>query len=179
MTDSAHFHCTRPWYMRPPVWLLGVVVVGLVIFGIVESLGHTAPTPYSKFFDQLDAGNVASITFQGTEIDGHFKHPVASAASNGSAQQNAFRSRVPEFGDPSLLPELRKQHVEINVVSSSNWTSWLARLPWPMVAFLAFILVASFARLVLGSRAPSPGGPAPMQHMAAMLSGLFGGQKQP
>ena len=37
MTDIAqHKHCTRPWYMRPPVWVLGAVVGGLIVFGIVE-----------------------------------------------------------------------------------------------------------------------------------------------
>jgi ATP-dependent Zn protease len=173
MTESAHIHCTRPWYMRPPVWLLGLIVVALVVFGIVESLGRPALTPYSSFLDQLDAGNVASVTFQGTQIDGRFKYPVVTAAANGSARENAFRSRVPDFGDPSLLPELRKQHVAIDVVTSSNWTSWLSRLPWPMVVFLAFILIAGFARLVRGGSAPA-GGAMPMQHMAGMLSGLFG-----
>jgi len=176
MTDSAHFHCTRPWYMRPPVWLLGVVVVGLVVFGIVESLGRLAPTPYSSFLDQLETGNVASVTVEGTQVLGRFKQPVASAASNGSVQENAFRTRVPDFGDPSLLAELRKQHVAINVVTSSNWASWLARLPWPMVVFLALILVAGFARLVRGGSAQSGSAMpmhGPMQGMIGMLSGLF------
>lgn len=175
MTDMMQHHCSRPWYLRPPVWLLGIIVVGLAVFGIMESLGRPTLTPYSSFLDQLDAGNVASVTFAGTQIDGRFKHAVTTAASSGSAQQNGFRSRVPDFGDPSLLAELRKQHVAIDVVSSSNWTTWLSRLPWPMVVFLAFILIAGFARLVRGGSAPS-GGQMPMQHMAAMLSGLFGKQ---
>ena len=184
MTDSTHFHCTRPWYMRPPVWFLGFVVAALVVIGIVDSLGGPASTPYSRFLDQLDAGNVASVTFAGTEIEGHFKHPVANADSKGKAQES-FRSQVPAFGDPTLLPELRKERVAINVVSSSNWTAWLSRLPWPMVVFLAFILIAGVARLARGRSAPSSGGsasagaPMPMQHMAAKLSGLFGKQKQP
>jgi ATP-dependent Zn protease len=181
MTDMAqHQHCTRAWYMRPPVWVLGLIVVALIVFGVVESLGRPAATPYSSFLDQLDAGNVASVTFQGTQIDGRFKHPVASTASNGSAQQNAFRSRVPEFGDPSLLPELRKQHVAIDVVSSSNWTSWLSRLPWPMVVFLAFILIAGLVRLMRGGSAQSGSATPvhPMQGMIGLLSGLFGKQSQ-
>jgi hypothetical protein len=46
MTEVAqHQHCTRPWYMRPPVWLLGIVVVAFVVFGIVELLGSPAATP--------------------------------------------------------------------------------------------------------------------------------------
>lgn len=163
--------------MRPPVWLLGIALLGLAAFGIVEMIGRPAVTPYGTFLDQLDAGNVASVTFQGTQIEGRFKHPVGNTAANGAAEQSIFRSRVPEFGDPMLLPELRKAHVAIDVVSSSNWTSWLARLPWPMVVFLAFILIAGFVRLVRGGSVQSGGAtPNPMQGMIGMLSGLFGKQ---
>jgi ATP-dependent Zn protease len=180
MTDIAHHqHCTRPWYMRPPVWLLGVVLVALAVFGIIEMAGKPAATPYGAFLDQLEAGNVASVTFQGTQIEGRFKNPIGNTASNGAAQQTAFRSRVPEFGDPALLPELRKEHVTIDVVSSSNWTSVFARLPWPMVAFLGFILIAGLVRLVRGGSAPSGGGTMPMHGMIGMLSGLFAKQSQP
>ena len=176
MTDTAqHEHCTRPWYMRPPVWLLGLAVVALGVFGIVESLGRPAAMPYGAFLDQLEAGNVASVIFQGTQIDGRFKHQVGNAAASGSAQQNAFRSRVPEFGDASLLAELRKQHVAIDVVTSSSWTSWLSRLPWPMVAFLVFILIAGIVRLARGKPASdSAASMHPMQGMIGLLSGLFG-----
>jgi len=39
MTEVAQHHCTRAWYMRPPVWALGIVLVALVIYGIVQVLG--------------------------------------------------------------------------------------------------------------------------------------------
>jgi ATP-dependent Zn protease len=181
MVDAIQRHCTRPWYMRPPVWVLGIVLVALAVFGIVEMIDRPAAIPYGAFLDQLDAGNVASVTFQGTQIDGRYKHPIGNTASNGVASQATFRSRVPEFGDPTLMPELRKEHVAIDVVTSSNWVSWLGRLPWPMVVFLAFILIAGFVRLVRGRIAP--GGAAatpmqpPMQGMFGLVSGLFGKQQ--
>jgi ATP-dependent Zn protease len=179
MADIAqHQHCTRPWYMRPPVWLLGAALLALAAFGIVEMIGRPAVTPYGTFLDQLDAGNVASVTFQGTQIEGRYKNPVGNTAVNGAKQQTTFRSRVPEFGDPALLPELRKEHVAIDVVTSSNWTSLLARLPWPMVVFLAFILIAGFVRLTRGGSAPSPAGAMPMHGMIGLLSGLFGSRSE-
>jgi ATP-dependent Zn protease len=179
MTDMAHHHCTRPWYMRPPVWVLGLVVVGLIVFGVVESIGGPPVTPYSNFLAQLDAGNVASVTFQGTQIEGRFKHPVAASTANGK-EQGAFHSRVPDIGDPTLLPELRQEHVAIDVVASANWTAWLGRLPWPIMVFIAFILVAGFVRLVRGRNAPAAGGGMPIHPpMMALFSGLFGKQDQP
>lgn len=182
MTDIAqHKHCTRPWYMRPPVWVLGAIIVGLIVFGIVESVGGPAATPYGSFLDQLDAGNVASVTFKGSEIDGRFKHPPSVAAANDSAQADTFRSRVPDFGDTSLIPELRKQHVAIDVASSSSsWTRVLAGIPLPMLLFLGFIVVAATVRFVRGGKAqPGTAMPMhPMQGMIGLVSGLFGKQDQ-
>ena len=181
MDIAHHRHCTRAWYLRPPVWLLGIVLVGLAIFGVIEMNGRPAAMPYGSFLDQLDAGNVASVTFQGTRIDGRFKHAVAGAAANGATPQSVFRSRAPEFGDPALLVELRKEHVTIDVASSSNWTSWLAGLPWPMVVFLGFILIAGLVRLMRGGKAPSEPAASmhPMQGMIGLLSGLFGKRSEP
>jgi FtsH Extracellular len=163
MADIAqHQHCTRPWYMRPPVWLLGlVVVVGLIVFAVARSSGGPTVIPYSSFLDQLDAGNVASVIFQGTQIDGRFKKAPANVASNGSAQQDVFRSRVPEFGDPSLLPALRNGHVAIAVASSQWVGTGVAAifgvigafiLAKPMLLVIAAAFIAGLVRVARGGK---------------------------
>jgi ATP-dependent Zn protease len=163
-------HCDRPWWKRPPVWFIAIAAV-LLLIGIgyeVETAGKAAPTPYSAFLDQLEAGSVASVTFQGTEIRGRLKHPP------GSAQGDAFSTRVPDVGDPALIPELRKQHVAIEVSAPSPWTSVLARIPWPMLVFLGVVLVAGFVRLVRGGKArPGPAASMPAHGMMGLVSGLF------
>jgi ATP-dependent Zn protease len=162
--------------MRPPVWVLGLVLLVLVIAGITEKINKPASVPYSDFLYQLDAGNVASVTFRGTRIDGRFKHPIGETASTVAAQSNIFRSQVPDFGDPTLMPELRKEHVAIDVITSSNWVAWFGRLPWPMLVFLVAVLVAGFARLVRGRKAQSNAAMPmhPMQGMFGLLLALFG-----
>lgn len=173
-------HCQRPWWKRPPVWFIGIAVILLIIFAVFEMIGRPATTPYGVFLDQLEAGNVASVTFQGTEINGRFKHALNVAASSDARQADTFRSRLPDFGDPSLIPELRKQHVVIDVASSSQWTSWLGRLPWPMVIFLGVVLIAGLVRFLRGGKSQS--GVAvptmPMHGMIGLVSGLFGKQPQ-
>jgi ATP-dependent Zn protease len=161
------------------VWFIGVAVAAVLAFVIVEKSGGPAATPFGTFLDQLDAGNVASVTFQGMEINGRFKHPVTAATSNGAKQNETFRSRAPDFGDSSLIPELRKQHVAIDVTSSSQWTSWLGRLPWPMVFILGAVLIAALVRLVRGGKSPSmsPMSMHPMGGMMGLISGLFGKQQ--
>lgn len=177
MTEAAQQHCTRAWYMRPPVWVLGIVLVALAVFGVVEMSKGPAALSYGEFFDQLDADNIASVTFAGTQIDGVFKHPVAKAAAKAGTPQTNFRSQAPEFGDPALLPELRKQHVSIDVVSSSGWLSWLGRLPWPLVLMVAALLIAGLVKLARGGKT-SEGLAVPTHPMMGLITGLFGKKKQ-
>lgn len=144
-------------------------------------IGGPVAIPYSEFLDRLDAGNVASVIFQGTEIDGQFKQSPSAAASNGATQGEGFRSRVPDFGDPTRMPALRTQQVVIDVASSSSWTRLLGGLPLPMLLMLGTIVIAGIVRLWRGGKAQS--GPAmpmhPMQGMVGLVSGLFGRQVQP
>src|SRR5664279_3753658 len=58
-------HLDEPWWSRiPRVWWVVAIVAVLVMLGIavIEKVGEPAPMPYSTFLDQLDAGNVASVT---------------------------------------------------------------------------------------------------------------------
>jgi len=180
MADAAQQqqHCTRAWYMRPPVWLLAIVLTGLAIFGVMKMASGPAAISYSNFLVQLDGGNIASVTFAGTEIDGTFKHPPESMTANSAAMQTRFRSYVPTFGDPTLLPELRQQHVAIDVVSSSSWISWLGRLPWPMVLIIGGVLVAGLVKLTRGDKSSSAGAPLPTHPIMGLISGLFGKKGQ-
>jgi hypothetical protein len=171
--------CGRAWWQRPPVWFIAIAALLLIAFIVVEVSGKAPSTPYGAFLDQLDAGNVASVTFEGTEIRGRFKRPVGDATANGPAQRDVFRSRIPDFGDPALIPELRKRHVAIDVAQPSPWAWLLGRVPWPMLAILAVVLVAGIARLVRGGPiGPAPAGPPmPAHPMIGLLSALFARQR--
>ena len=177
MADTAHHHCSRAWYLRPPVWILGLILVGLAVFGVVEVTNKPAAVPYSDFLAQLDAGNVASVTFKGTQVDGNFKRPVTQAAAEGTEAQTIFRSKVPDFGDPTLLPELRKERVVVDVVSSSNWASWLGRLPWPLVLIIGAMLIVGLVRFLRGNKAPT-GSARPTHPIVGMITGLFSKKNQ-
>jgi hypothetical protein len=172
-------HCDRPWWKRPPTWFIAIVALLLLIFAVVEIDGRAPAMPYGTFLDQLGAGNVASVTFQGTEISGRFKHPVGETKSGGAAQRDAFHSRIPDFGDPALIPELRKQRVVIDVATPSPWAWLLGRVPWPMLVILVVVLLAGVVRMVRGGRV-GPGSTAPgmpAHPMISLLSGLFAKQR--
>jgi ATP-dependent Zn protease len=105
------------------VWFIGIVAAVLLSVAVAEQTDKPAATPYSTFLDQVEAGKIASVAFEGTEIVGRFKQP------SDSAQPDTFRTRAPDVGDPTLIPALRKQHVAIDVSAPSPWTSVLARVP--------------------------------------------------
>jgi FtsH Extracellular len=177
MTDASRHRSTRAWYLRPPVWIAGVIVVALAVFGIVELSKGPATISYSAFLDQLDAGNVASVTIAATQIDGKLKQGVKLTAADKAEPQAAFRSQAPSFGDPALLPDLRRQHVLIDVVSSTGWVSWLARLPWPMVIIVAALLIFGLLKFVRGGKV-AHGSPASSNPMERMIANLFEGPGQ-
>lgn len=170
-------HCHRPWWKRPPIWFIFIAAVLALLVGVwteTEPIRNSTPTPYSAFLDQIDAGNVASVTIRGTEIHGRFKRPLARA------QRDSFSTRVPDFGDPALIAELRKQHVAIDVGAPSPWTSVLTHIPWPMLAFLGVVLVAALVRLVRGGKAQSGSAASelPAHGMMGLVSRLFAKQDQ-
>ncbi|TSA16362.1 MAG: hypothetical protein D4R74_04700 [Betaproteobacteria bacterium] len=168
-------HCHRPWWKRPPFWFILIVAVLLVVVFVAEQTDKPDLTPYSLFLDQLEAGNVASVTFQGSQISGRYKRPFDGAPSGGKVQRDTFSSRVPDFGDPALIAELRKQHAVIDVKSPSPWASLLARLPWPMLLVLGVAIIAGFVRLMRGGKLQSGSAASalPAHGMLGLVSRLF------
>jgi FtsH Extracellular len=161
MADVAQSHQKRSWYKRPLVWIAFVIVAALVVFGAREVSGGPATIRYSDFLDQLDAGNIASVNFSGTRIDGHFKQPVAEKDVNNGAPLTVFRSQAPDFGDPTLLPELRKERVAIGVGSSQLLGTGAAAalgivgaflLAKPMLLIIAAALIAGLFKVARGGK---------------------------
>ena len=89
MTNATE-HCDRPWWKRPPLWFIGIAAALLLAVIAIQYTDKQATMPYSMLLDQIEASNVASVRFQGTEITGRFKRPVA--ASSRPARRSAIRS---------------------------------------------------------------------------------------
>ena len=174
-------HCQRPWWKRPPFWFIVIAATLLLVVLALEHTDKPALTSYSTFLDQLEAGNIASVTIQGTELNGRYKHPLDGAPLNGTkVQRDTFNSRAPDFGDPTLISELRKQHVVIDINSPSQWSSLLTHLPWPMLLFLGVAILAGFVRLMRGGKTQSGSvtSTLPSHGVMGLISRLFTSREQ-
>ena len=142
----------RIWLANP--WLIMALTLTLWnVFSLTKARPAANPVvdvPYSTFLDQLAGHNVSAVNIQGNGINGSLKTeltypPASSVASTGaSARPSAapqpsqtsdrFKTRVPDFGDPALLPALRAQDVTIDVNPIPGPSVWLVilenLLPW-------------------------------------------------
>src|SRR5579862_2705158 len=100
----------RPPYKRPSLWALLAVLLlidWIMVIAYQPSLPTRVTVPYSYFVRQIDAGNVASVTAQGSDIEGTFRHSVTYPAHGGTATA-LFSTERPAFADDPLLSTLLK-----------------------------------------------------------------------
>ena len=133
------------------VWL--VVFLGLLAWNALMFLGpatdNAVEVPYSAFFAQARANNIAQVTINGQAIDGTFRQPItwpqpvtptgsgapagtapAASQEQGSATPSpqtytAFSTVAPPLGDPTLLPLLQENGVTISAKNVSGGTGLL------------------------------------------------------
>jgi len=126
----------QPDVPKPPrtgiSWVWWVALLILLIWSILGLLPSSRPEvtiPYTTFLAQVRAGNVASVTINGSQITGRFVQPfvppspTAPATSVPGARTiatpasyTAFLTNFPQtVGDPALLPLLEEHKVQVNV----------------------------------------------------------------
>ncbi|HKV00694.1 MAG TPA: ATP-dependent zinc metalloprotease FtsH [Ktedonobacteraceae bacterium] len=96
-------------------WLLVIVLLmlGIFLYQIFNNNNNSNTPPrdelsYSSFYNQINAGNVKSVTLIGsTDITGLFCTPVT--ASDGSTYNQFHVVQLPN-GDPNLVPILTDPH---------------------------------------------------------------------
>jgi cell division protease FtsH len=111
-------------------WLtLGVLLLinYLVVDVIMAPQQPTQVTlPYSTFLQQVESGNVVSITSQGDSISGETRKPVTEPGTKTSSTH--FVTERPTFAGNDLVPLLEQHHVTFAakpVNTGSVWTQLL------------------------------------------------------
>src|SRR5579883_607080 len=125
-----------------PSWVWWVVFAVLLAWNAVTFLVPRGPATislsYTDFLTQIESGNVAKVTISGQSVNGQLKKaiPVPGATpvpASTPGQKTAppasdqFSTTIPALNDPTLLPLLEKQGVQITAVETSNG-SWVLDL---------------------------------------------------
>ncbi|MEW5792344.1 MAG: ATP-dependent zinc metalloprotease FtsH [Pseudomonadota bacterium] len=132
------------------LFLLGLA--GAYLIGQREPATEAAyEIPYSQFKILAAQGQVAAVTLRGDAVEGELRQ----AAPIGPAKQAAsrFHTRVPAFGDDSLLPILQQQRVQVRVEAAreGGWTAMLlATLPWILILGVYFWMLRRTYRNISG-----------------------------
>src|SRR5438105_1969201 len=122
----------RSTIASPRFWITLLVLLALNYFVTNLFLSQGQPPrvdiSYDTFKAQVTAGNVASITSQGRDIQGKTRQPVTS--ENDPKQKSTdFHTVVPEFAGSDLEPLLEQHNVTVNAKDPNQSTPvWLTLL---------------------------------------------------
>jgi cell division protease FtsH len=143
---------------KGPVKSLAFWVVIILAFIFAYSLytstdKDTADISYSEFLNQLEKGNIVSVTFIEREIEGNLKSETVLPTGTTSGKFTKFKARIP-FDDNSfnLVDRLEKAGVMITAKTQGpNYISVLISIaPW----FLLIFIWLFFLRQMQGASGP-------------------------
>jgi len=96
---------------------------------------------FSQFYQELDHGNVESVTIVDKDISGKLKKEITKSTARGEMKFKEFKTSIP-FDDPNLVNKLLEKGVAVNAKSSSNWTTIvLGILPWILILGIWFLFI--------------------------------------
>ena len=121
---------------------LGLLLLNYLIVSLFFSTEQNprVEIPYRPtFVEQLREGNVATVTAEGTTVEGTFEKSVRYPDSEATATTN-FSTEVPEFADRQELDDLLEENgVEVTAKPTSRETPlWLTLLVYLGPALLLF-----------------------------------------
>ncbi len=128
---------------RLPGWAWIAILVGLLAWNGFLLLGSAASQsveiPYSDFFAQAKADNVAEVTLAGQAVTGTFRTAIPDPSASPSAAPSGptaptespgtvappatylnFTSTLPPIDDPALLPLLKSNNVVIDAEATGG-----------------------------------------------------------
>jgi cell division protease FtsH len=132
--------------------IIGVILLGWYLFQYFFSPSssstnsNTIEIPYSTFYQQVQAGNVKSVTFQGQDATGEFKQPVTvtDASSGATKTGTSFHFTQLPNGDPNLTTLLNTYHVSYSAKPPADNNTLINVLinflPWILIIGVFFFI---------------------------------------
>jgi cell division protease FtsH len=117
--EGAPSGSSRPPNRRPRVgrywWLLvGALLVNWLVMSVLVSPAARTDVSYTFFVQQVEAGNVSSVTSTGNAIEGTFAKPVSYSGGETTTDVTRFATQRPTFADDGLFQTLEAKGVTVN-----------------------------------------------------------------
>ena len=125
---------------------------------------------YSQFMEQLEAGNIKSVSIKKLLVDGELLKDVniQLPGEKKPSQVKYFQTVLPAFQDESLLPQLREKKVVITVESAEQ--GYFVQF---LVGILPWVLIIGFWVLIMRRNQQIQGGPGGLFTFGASKAKLF------
>ena len=115
------------------LWLFLLLSAVLIIQLFSGTHYSRVEISYSQFLNELNKGNIKSVTISDKDIKGILKKPIKTDAG----EETHFYTHIP-YEDPQLVRKLAEAGVEVNAKPRQVWRDVLiSYLPW-IVLFLLF-----------------------------------------
>lgn len=129
-------------------WIIIATLLAFWLFSSQEGglFGGPPTIDYSTFRDQIQSGNVQTVTVRGEQIDGELKQKTAlRAAEDDTTQYTHFSTYLPSFGDEKLMDMLEANNVKVQTLPESNY-NWWTILIWGLPLIFLIIIGIQFFR---------------------------------
>ena len=108
--------------------------------------------PYSQFKSFVNKGDVQEVEISGFEITGKLQTMMSIGPQR--EEGSIFSTRLPSFGDETLMPALEAQNVNITITEETTKGTLMTL----MMAFLPWVILLGFFYLIYSRTAKSIGG---------------------
>jgi cell division protease FtsH len=172
---------TMPDIIKSPKWRIGIGILLLFLFLYFWSQFFKIGAPdryditYSQFIEQLNAGNIKSVTIKNLQVNGEFikEIPVQLPGEKKTVSAKMFQTFLPSFQGEDLLKTLEEKNVNVTVESSEKgsllWQILVGALPW--------LLIIGFWILIMRRAQQIQGGPGGLFTFGASRAKLFDAKK--
>jgi cell division protease FtsH len=158
------------------------VAASLIVFAVLYAWGSFFSTGapkqytinYSQFMEQLNAGNIKSVSIKKLNVGGEFVKEVdiQLQGEKKPAKVKYFQTVLPSFQGEGLLSQLREKNVIITVESAEQgylWSILIGVLPWA--------LIIGFWVLMMRKNQKIQGGPGGLFTFGASKAKLYDTKK--
>ncbi|MFA6054141.1 MAG: ATP-dependent zinc metalloprotease FtsH [Thermodesulfovibrionales bacterium] len=129
---------------------------------------------YSQFIEQLNAGNIKSVSIKALHVSGEFVKEVNIQFQGAKKPANVkyFQTFLPSFQGEGLLSQLREKNVIINIESAEQGYLWQI-----LVGILPWALIIGFWVLMMRRNQKIQGGPGGLFTFGASKAKLYDTKK--